>query len=311
MLAAGAAAVASSPADLATWLKFLVNEGVIPGGQKRIIPEASFKVLTNANCIVSGASSEPYESIVGYGIGWQRLSYRAHEIVEHGGLAPGFCAYVAFLPREKFGIALNCNTYIDPNILRSTALGIIHRYLGLQEQPMQFKRPATNASTNNDCRHPKAPPLPLEAYSGSYFNAGYGSLNLCSPCCSGKDCKTVLAEFSAVEKNARSVESVKLVSEWARLWASHLRVVLVDENIFSFRPTSIFPCGCGADSSPFEINYDFVEGIQAEVEFVVKENKVVGFGIFGYVPDDVKLRKGGTVEEDALVYFTRTSECCQ
>ncbi len=68
------------PDAQAIWLKFLTNGGVIPGGRERLVSEASFEVMTNANVIVSGSSSEPYESIVGYGVGWQRLSYRAHEV---------------------------------------------------------------------------------------------------------------------------------------------------------------------------------------------------------------------------------------
>ncbi len=161
----------------------------------------------------------------------------------------------------------------------------------------------------------KPPSLPLKAYSGSYSNPGYGVLKLCSPSCATKDCKVVLAEFSAVEKysSCPNTKAQQLVGRWARLWTTHLRVVHVNGDIFSFRPASLFPNGYGGNNTPFEINFDFLEGDMssyAEVEFVVKENEVVGFGIFGYVPGDVKLRKGGSVEEDALVYFSRTSDCC-
>ncbi len=87
---------------------------------------------------------------------------------------------------------------------------------------------------------------------------------------------------------------------------THLRVVHVNGDIFSFRPASLFPNGYGGNNTPFEINFDFLEGDMssyAEVEFVVKENEVVGFGIFGYVPGDVKLRKGGSVEEGRIGVF--------
>ncbi|KLO14681.1 beta-lactamase/transpeptidase-like protein [Schizopora paradoxa] len=316
-LAAGAASVASSPIDLGQWLKFFVNEGVIPERKERLISEASFKVITNANVVVTGSSDQPLESIVGYGIGWQRLSYRAHEIVEHTGLAPGFCTYIAFLPGDRFGIALNSNTYVSPIILRSTALGIIHRILGINDlhfipgnlEPSR-KSLLEKEFTEDTLR--KASPLPLKLYSGSFFNKGYGELKICSPSCLDWDCKDVLDAFSAVDRN-HHVENHQLFSKWEKLWSTHLRFVHCSGNLFSFRPAVLYPDGYGKDSTPFEINFDFLEGemsSNAEVEFVVKENKVMGFGIFGYVPKDVKLRRGGSVEEDALVYFSRTSDCC-
>ena len=72
-----------------------------------------------------------------------------------------------------------------------------------------------------------------------------------------------------------------------------------------FSPTAIFPSGYGADRSPFELDFSFIDGFTAEAEFVVVNGAVCGFGIFGFVPPDVQLKKGGTVKEDSLVYFEK------
>ena len=60
----------------------ILNEGVDPVTGKTIIPQSAFIAITSAQSIVSGVSSGPGVSFLGYGLGWITASVYGHDVSE-------------------------------------------------------------------------------------------------------------------------------------------------------------------------------------------------------------------------------------
>ena len=61
----------------------LLNQGVDPATNRTIIPRAAFVEMTTSHVIVDGAPAKPLQSLSGYGMGWQRLSFLGHDVSSH------------------------------------------------------------------------------------------------------------------------------------------------------------------------------------------------------------------------------------
>lgn len=57
----------------------LLNEGIDPTTNTTIIPRSAFEMVTTVHMIMQGRAAQPYFSIDGYGMGWNRKSYQGHE----------------------------------------------------------------------------------------------------------------------------------------------------------------------------------------------------------------------------------------
>ena len=68
----GAGGVISSVADLSKWLSVWLNEGVDPASGTTVFPKAIYDTVTTAQTIINGRPSANYDSLIGYGMGWQR-----------------------------------------------------------------------------------------------------------------------------------------------------------------------------------------------------------------------------------------------
>ena len=71
-LMGGAGGVISSAADLVKWLSVWLNEGVDPISGKTIFPKGVYDTVTTAQTIIHGRPSAYYDSLIGYGMGWER-----------------------------------------------------------------------------------------------------------------------------------------------------------------------------------------------------------------------------------------------
>jgi hypothetical protein len=134
--------------------------------------------------------------------------------------------------------------------------------------------------------------VPIEALAGTYSDAAYGALTLCSLASASAYCRAVLDAFAA----AASLEDDTLYAAWPRFWTGHLRVRPVAGR---FEPANLFPAGYGRDTGAFEMPMDF----GAAVEFEVGEDGgVCGMGVRW---SDFPERTEGSVEERAQVWFRR------
>ena len=62
------------------WLATLLNGGVNPTTNQTIIPKDGFNEATTAHAVDHGKATAPDLSVSGYGLGWERFSYRGHEV---------------------------------------------------------------------------------------------------------------------------------------------------------------------------------------------------------------------------------------
>jgi len=302
----GPGGIISNVIDLAKWLKFLLNKGVVPQTEQRLLSESGFDHITTANAIVLGNAPTSRISIMGYGLGWLRLSFRGHDMLTHDGGIPGFSSNVRFLSNERLGIAILLNSGDTATVAEILASRIIEDVLGLDRTEVVTKPPESKQRP-----YPVNTSLPYELslYAGTYGNPGYGSFTVCDPMSSSSLCKGVLEDFRVVDQ-ARSLplpptkDSKQLYAAWTRIWSKQARFVHREDNTFEVCLTALFPEGYGDKTTPFEA-YE-LDNYEGTAEFVVEDGKVVGFGFFGESSDMAhSWRKGTNVQENAMVWFSR------
>jgi hypothetical protein len=148
--------------------------------------------------------------------------------------------------------------------------------------------------------------LALEEFSGTYNSTGYGSFAFCSPSSSSSYCHEVITDFAVVDTaKSNAPSSPQLLAAWPRVWASHIRAMHQSGNKFLVHWTSLFPEGYGSDNTPFETAE--IGTSETRAEFVVEDGKVVGFGLFGLVLNQLsgKERTHTTVKGRADVWFDK------
>ena len=276
-----------------------------------IIPVSVFQEMITARAIVSGVAGGPL-SIMGYGMGWFRVSYRGHDVVWHFGAIPGFSTLVAFLPEDNLGVVLLANMDEKQDDNMSILFRVIDEALGVPQpglfplsscarcsRPSSLIRPANHVADpplkiktgtrtdyqSNATRHAPLPlALSLDAYAGTYADplGAYGNITLCaptrtSPTSTSAYCAHVLADFALVDESTPPSASPSLFAAWPRVWSSHVRLRHTEGNSFALTLPRLFPEGFGRNTTPFEF-YDSQLSV-GRAEFVVDDGRVVGFAL--------------------------------
>lgn len=303
---AGAGGVISNAIDMSKWISMWLNEGTYRG--KFIIPGSVYHNTTSSYAVYLDHPVDHYNSIGGYGLGWSRLSYRGYDLVVHTGGIPGVSTLASFLPYAEFGVLVFANGGDQDASVMSTALHILEAVLRLEKSDPSQR-------LLSDSRKPKPMDdltvwnisLPLDDFAGTYTDLGYGTLTLCSPNDLSTYCSEVRADFAAVDevRGGLSVATEhELLAAWPRVWSSHVRVRHVQGTTFNLYMTTLFPTGYGKDSTPFETAE--IGTSTATAEFVLRDGKVIGFGVSGLVGRQTeRARLGATVQERAEVWFDR------
>ncbi|KAG1768064.1 beta-lactamase transpeptidase-like protein [Suillus placidus] len=304
-LMAGAGGVISSAVDMSKWVALWLNKGV--HNNVTVIPLSVYGNASQSYSVSISASADPELSIQGYGMGWFRNSYLGHDIVYHTGSVPGFSTLASFLPNDDVGVVVFANGGDKATPVMNISNRIIDAALNLRSKPSPLITP------NTPEKRPITPPhenvagleLALEEFSGTYANAGYGSITFCSPSGSSPYCQDVISDFAAVDAGKSSAhQSVQLFAAWPRIWSSHIRGVHLAGNTFVVQCTSLFPEGHGRDSTPFETAE--IGTSEATAEFVVEDGKVVGFGLVGLVGQLTERQRTHTTAKDrAEVWFDK------
>ncbi|KAF8147799.1 beta-lactamase/transpeptidase-like protein [Mycena galopus ATCC 62051] len=304
-LIAGAGGVISSVEDMVHWVKMLLNSGVDPRTNDTIISRTTFDLATSAISVAINKGSNLI-SIAGYGLGWGRLSYRGHELVQHNGGAPGVATIVDLYPSDGFGIVLLANT-AGPLVTRQIARAIADRMLG-------FEVPAFDHRTENELepqlqlqpQTPSAPAIPPDmfaGFTGTYSNLGYGNFTLCSPLFpTSSECLAVIQDFRTVDSAAgKPTPSLDLYSAWPRFWGSHLRLSSVSGNDYIVKLSTLYVDGYGVDRTPFED----VSSETIAARFVIEDGVTVGLAFFVAGEESWRIKKGGSIRDIADVWFDK------
>ena len=102
---APAGAINSSAADMANWLRFMMNDGKLPDSE-RLVSESGFAELTKPQMKIGGKTN--------YGFGWFLQDWNGAKVVQHGGNIDGFNSMVAMIPEKKIGFVVLTNVTASP-----------------------------------------------------------------------------------------------------------------------------------------------------------------------------------------------------
>jgi CubicO group peptidase (beta-lactamase class C family) len=101
---APAGSINSSANDMAKWIKFVMDRGVVDG--KRLVSEKNYDEWTKIQNKIGGKAN--------YGLGWFLNEWNGLKVVEHGGNIDGFNALVAMIPEKKLGFVMLSNVSGSP-----------------------------------------------------------------------------------------------------------------------------------------------------------------------------------------------------
>jgi len=186
-----AAGVQSTANDLTRWLRLHLNSGVLDG--KRYVSDSAMRAM---HSIQVGIPTTPamraarlvQDTVIGYGMGWQIMDYRGHPFLWHTGNGDGQVAYMALLPRERFGVVVLVNTWSVPLIHGALLNRILDTYLGyemrdwagetLARVPADLAARESAMRTMAQMKSDAPPPLPLSKYAGRYDNPLFGPVRV-------------------------------------------------------------------------------------------------------------------------------------
>ncbi len=186
----GAGAINSTARDLARWMQFQLNGGVIDG--KRLISVHSLEETRTPQIVVR--LDEHMRMLtdemtqLSYGMGWFINDYRGHPVVSHGGAIDGFRANVTLLPKDHVGIAIltNLGQMNVPEALRDGIVDILFdlppvdwnkRYLDRANEEEGEQRYRLKQFVEK--RFPGTKPSrELSAYVGEYSDPAYGTVKV-------------------------------------------------------------------------------------------------------------------------------------
>src|SRR5258708_29070518 len=118
---APAGTIKSSAHDMAQWLRFQLDGGVIDG--KRLLSEIALDETHAPQTIIPLGSATrglyPDTNFQTYALGWNASDYHGELLVGHGGALNGFRTNVALLPKRHLGIV------ILENVGRGSALAAL------------------------------------------------------------------------------------------------------------------------------------------------------------------------------------------
>ncbi|MEP7000048.1 MAG: serine hydrolase [bacterium] len=182
---APAGAVISNAIDMAKWIRFQLNDGVVKG--KRLVESAALRETHTPQMLVGRGNAFP-DSLGAhfptYAMGWLVEDYRSRLLWQHSGGTIGMTSQVGLLPDQKFGVVVmsNMGSTSVPKLLQDY---ILDRAVGAPVRDLSgdaYTRYATqrqradSVARAQDAQHPATalPPLPLAAYAGTFADSLYG-----------------------------------------------------------------------------------------------------------------------------------------
>jgi CubicO group peptidase (beta-lactamase class C family) len=183
-----AGSIGSSINDMSHWVMMQLDNGKYNGRQ--VVPSYAITQSRTPHSILGDAGralfNEGHFSL--YGLGWFLQEYCGRKIVAHTGGVNGFVTSVTLVPEEKLGIIVFTNT--DQNsFYEALKWEVMDAYFGkpyrnyssiyLASYRMQFNAEQKKDKQLKDSAalHLKSE-LPLQSYTGNYFNDVYGNMSV-------------------------------------------------------------------------------------------------------------------------------------
>lgn len=185
-----AGTLVSSVTDLATWLRFQLNNGRVGGDQ--LVDEAMLEETRTPHTLMPIPRELrrliPRRHFAAYGLGWRLSDYAGRLVVEHTGGCDGMLSLAAFLPEEQFAVAILTNR-LPNSMFIALFRHILDVALGFHDRDWQAefleldrvereKAAAQKKALEESRLLGTRPGLPLEAYTGNYRNDIYGPVEV-------------------------------------------------------------------------------------------------------------------------------------
>jgi CubicO group peptidase (beta-lactamase class C family) len=182
---ASAGSVYSSVADMAKWMRFILDSGRVGG--KSILKPATFSELVTPQ-IRAAQSTYPALALskphgFSYGLGWFVQDYQGEVVWMHTGSINGMIALIGLLPDRRAGVFVLAN--LDHAELRHALMyKVFDLYAGNPPRDWSAELKAFFARRSAGARPPTrpvnaaAPSLPLDRYAGTYVDSTYGALEV-------------------------------------------------------------------------------------------------------------------------------------
>ena len=181
-----AGGIISNVEDLSKWMIMQMNNG-INGTDTLFSPNTQVDMWTpHNNRKVSLASQKniPSKHFNGYGLGWGLSDYEGRKMASHGGGYDGMFSRVTMMPEEKLGVVVLTNSMTG--ISTPITMKAIDVLLGAEARDWS-QEALPRAKKYNDYKKERVgkkmaaresdtkPTLPLEAYTGNYYDPMYGA----------------------------------------------------------------------------------------------------------------------------------------
>jgi CubicO group peptidase (beta-lactamase class C family) len=184
--AGGAAAINSTAAEMAEWVRLQLGRGTYQG--KKIFSADRSREMWTPHTIVSGVSeaAEKFNPSVHfnlYGLGWGLSDYRGHKVVTHSGGLDGMTSRVALLPEENLGVVILTNSETPLQAFLWYKVFDVFTGAPARDWSADYmarvksarEREEAEAKRIESARVPDTKPsLPLSAYAGTYGGVMYG-----------------------------------------------------------------------------------------------------------------------------------------
>ncbi len=184
---ASAGSVWSSVADMAKWMRFVLDSGRV--GTRQLIKPATFREMITPQIAVP---MEQYPALrlakpdfFSYGLGWFIQNYRGQQVWMHTGSIDGMAALIGLTPNQRMGVYVLEN--LDHAELRHglmySAFDLFNggptRDWSAELRKLFAPQAPTNAvAAQGNARTSSPPSLPLAAYAGTYSDSAYGDIQV-------------------------------------------------------------------------------------------------------------------------------------
>ena len=168
--------------DMVKWVQMHLNQGTF--ADQQLLSDRNLSQILSPIIAVPPSFNYEYFAYKGlgsmsYGMGWFINDFRGSKLIQHGGSIDGFLACVSFMPEKNLGVICLCNQsnslipYLFAYTLYDCLLGLPSA--AWDEQMMvNWKKSDAEIKACEGEKEESTPVHPLEAYTGEYWNPGYG-----------------------------------------------------------------------------------------------------------------------------------------
>lgn len=282
----GGGGIISSISDMAKWVRAFME-----GGASLPLTKQNFEALGTPLIVTGGAQRLEHLSPDLYAMGWDTAHYRGERLVSHGGELAGWSSQMVYAPGRQWGLVMLANAdAFAQEAMQAVYLRLLEDGFGVAADDRQDDIvPQLDASLEQqlenavgDARHrfyPHAPEppipraLPLEAYTGRYWNDGFRGIGF------------RVEEKSLPSTPVRDPEAPVLRADWFRLNNVTIELEWVSgEQFLAWYETEVWSLLGGAVPAEFKIGVN---------------GKVKSLGVYA---------EPSLIERGEMVWFDRLSD---